>query len=220
MVHEAIESVLINNPDETNQQRLTGLLKQKFYELEDSGEYDLSIIDKKQRQTGIDCLEVAARFISKQSADFRSIEKKVEFKIKEVHKDVIGYIDVVTENGIWDWKTGSIRDDTEQDEIIQGSMYMAGYYNEFGEMPEYAKFVYLKEEKVRTFEPNQENWERMMQQARQLVSAQSTGNFPPDPEESKCYFCGFEMYCSASTVSAGQINEEISKGNTVLWDYV
>lgn len=216
LVHESIENVLNENPSERNRSRLTGMLKQEFYSLEDSGEYDTEIIDEKQRSDGLDCLEVAARFISKQSFDIRAIEKFFKFRIDSFGEDALGYIDLVTQNEIWDWKTGRIRDDTDRDEVIQGAVYMGGYFNEYGEMPEAIRFVYLKEEKVRTVNPDEDNWDRMLEYARELVNAGRRDYYPPDPEESKCYFCGFENYCSASAVSPGQIREELEE-NPDLW---
>lgn len=220
LVHESIENVLNRNPDESSETRLIGMLKQEFYNLEDSDEYDTDLIDDRQRETGIDCLETAARFITKQNkqgVEFEELEKKVTFRMNELDRTNVGFIDVVTGDGIWDWKTGTIRDGTEKDEIIQGSVYMAGYHNEYGELPECIRFVYLKEEKVRSIEPNEMNWNKMMKYARKLVNAERKDEFPADPEQSKCYFCGWEHFCSASDVSPGQINEAMADGKTDLW---
>lgn len=218
LVHESIENVLSEMPDERNCSRLTGKLKQEFYALEESDEYDMDLIDDRQRSDGLDCLEVAAKYISDQSFDLRGVEKFIEFNMNAIDTRTIGYIDVVTENGVWDWKTGTIRDDTERDEIIQGSVYMAGYYNEYGEMPEYIRFIYLKEEKVRDVHPGEDSWQEMLGHARELVNAERKGEYPADPENGPCYFCGFEMWCSASEVSPGQIQEEIDNGKTELWN--
>lgn len=217
LVHESIENVLGENPEERDRKRLTGLLKQEFYELEESDEYDKSIIDENQRSTGIDCLEMAAKFISKQDFELEAIEKMVSFEIDEIDRTNIGFIDVVTTDGIWDWKTGTIRDSTGRDEVIQGSVYMAGYHNEYGELPDYIRFVYLKEGKVREIEPSQMNWNKMLKYARKLVNSERKGEFSPDPEQSKCYFCDWEYFCTASDVSPGKVNEAMEKGQTELW---
>lgn len=223
LVHEAIENVLNRNPDENSQSRLTGMLKQEFYGLEESDEYDLDLISDKQRSDGLDCLETAAKFIAqqqKEGVEIREIEKFVKFNMNAVDKDALGFIDVVTGTGIWDWKTGRIRDDTERDEVIQGSVYMAGYFNEYGEMPDHITFVYLKEEKVREVAPTEENWNQMLKHARKLVNAARKDEYPPDPEEGKCYFCDWEMWCSASAVSPGQIQAKLDDGQPELWDAI
>lgn len=219
IVHEAIENVLTEHPTERNERALTSRFKQEFFALEDSGEYDMTLIDDQQRGDGLSCLETAASWLAKpeQDVEIRGIEQPCHFTIDAVDRTAIGYMDVATENGIWDWKTGRIRDDTSRDEIIQGSVYMAGYHNEFGELPEHIKFVYLKEETVRTVNPTQDSWKEMLKHARNLVNGERKDEYPADPENGPCYFCGFEMWCSASEVSPGQIQEEIDSGNTDLW---
>lgn len=223
LVHESIENVLNNHPNERNKNALTSRLKQEFYQLEESGEYDMELIDDRQRSTGLDCLEMAAKWLAKpgQDVEFREIEAVCHYDLDGLDRTAIGFMDVATQNGIWDWKTGRIRgDETERDEIIQGAVYMGGYHNSYGELPEYIKFVYLKEEKVRTVTPGEEAWEEMLEYARELVKSEQTDTYEPDPEEGKCYFCGWENFCSASAVSPGQIQEEIDNGKTEMWNAI
>jgi len=223
LVHEAIENVLTDRPNETNQSALTSRLKQEFYELEDSGEYDMDLIDDRQRSDGLDCLEMAAKWLAKPDNDveFRDIEAVCHYNLDGIDRTAIGFMDVATMDGIWDWKTGTIRgDETERDEIIQGAVYMGGYHNEYGELPKYIKFIYLKEEKVRTVTPGEEAWNEMLGYARELVKSEQTDTYEADPEEGKCFWCGFEMWCSESAVSPGQIQAEIDSGRTEMWDAI
>jgi hypothetical protein len=60
----------------------------------------------------------------------------------------------------------------------------------------------------------------MLKYARDLVNDERKDEFEPDPEQSKCYFCGWEMYCSASDVSPGQVNDAMEEGKTELWNAI
>lgn len=221
LVHEAIENVLkdLIPCEYWDEDDLTRRFKREFYNLEESGDYDMEIIDSDQRETGLDTLNVAARFIEREQPDIRDVERESLYTVKRFGRNALGYLDVCTENEIWDWKTGTIRDDTERDEIIQGSMYVAAYYNEYGVMPEAVKFVYIKEEEVRTLDSSRENWEDMIRYATPLVNALENGDFPAKPDRSKCYFCAYENWCEASPTSPGQIQQAIEE-TPEMWDAI
>lgn len=221
-VHLAIENVLSDHSGDFNEHTLNSKLKQEFFRIGDTDEIDKTVIDDDKKGNALDCLEVAARYISAQSPTIRGLEVPVNFHIDTdaVDRTAYGKIDVVTESGeIWDWKTGSINDNyTPRDELIQGSVYMAGYHNEYGELPEAIKFVYAKEEKVREVEPDEDSWQEMVQYARRLVQNEERGEFEAKPESGKCYFCSFEMYCSASAVGVGGVTEIVADGNYDMWN--
>lgn len=222
LVHEAIENVLVEmlDVDQYDRSDLARRFKREFYDLEESGDYDMSIIDDRQREDGLDCLEMAAKYIAKVQPNIRDIEKESIYEISRFERNALGYMDVCTENEIWDWKTGRIRgEDTLRDEVIQGSMYVAAYHTEYGEMPEAVKFVYIKEGEVRTLDSSRDNWEQMIQYATPLINALDSGDFPARPEESKCYFCGYEQWCDAAPTSAGQIQEAIEE-NPEMWEAI
>lgn len=218
-VHTAIENVLAKNPNERNQKALNANFKREFFRLSDTDEVNIEKVDEKQKSTGLDCLKVAARFISEtypekfaggQNYKISNLEKPINFHIDnpDIDRTIYGKIDVIANNEIWDWKTGRIREYTDREELIQGSIYMAGYHNEFGKLPDAIRFIYLKEEKQREIDPTQDSWRDMLNHARELVNNEKTGDFPAKPEQSKCYFCDVEMWCPASQVGAGAISYE------------
>lgn len=217
LVHESIENTMIEHPNERDRSRLTSLFKQEFYNLERG--YDMEHVDSKQRSDGIDCLEMAGKYISKQEFELRGIEVRCYYDVKNANLDsrMIGYMDVCTDNEIWDWKTGRIRDDTDRDELIQGSVYMAGYHEVYGELPEAIRFVYLKEGKVRSIDPTEENWMEMIRYAQKLMDSKESGEFPAKPEGGKCHFCAYEGWCEGSPVGAGQIRQAI-ENDPAMWE--
>lgn len=222
-VHETIENVLLQNPNERDEQVLHSKLKQEFVRLEQSDEVTVDAVDKDQRSTALDCLEVVARYIASQEFTLEGVEVAVNFEIDnpQLQKTAYGKIDVVTEKGeIWDWKSGSINEDyTPRDELIQGCIYMAGYHHKYGNLPKAIKFVYIKEEKVREIDPTQESWQKMIQYGRELTSDEATGEFPAKPQSGKCYFCDYEMYCPDSEVGVGGVNEQLANGED-MWDAI
>lgn len=156
---------------------------------------------------GIDCIETASKYLSALmgDVDVRDIEEEFDFTLgrPDISAAFKGFIDITTETDeVWDWKTGSIR---EEAEVIQGAVYMRGYQELYGEPPEKIRFVYLKEGKERALEPNDENWNEMLDHARQLVQDIRREEFVADPEPSKCYWCGYEGFCEASPVGAARI---------------
>ena len=212
VVHKTIETVLEDASELTlrDEYQLAGRLKSTFNRLKDELDYDWEKVDDKQEDDGLKCLETAATFITARDFEVRDIEARTVFQIENaeygIEANVLGYIDVTTDGEVWDWKTGRIRDDTAQEEIIQGSVYMAGYHNLYGEMPEAVRFVYLKEEQVRSIDVSEDNWKTMLSHARRLVDGKQQDEYEAKPEDGKCYFCSYEGYCGASPVGAGQID--------------
>jgi len=223
-VHQTIENVLEDNRDEFDEHVLHSMFQQEFYRLGDNHEVDKSIIDENQMDVATNSLQVAARYIASQNQYIEAIEQPINFHIDNpsIDRTAYGKIDIVTQDGeIWDWKTGTINENyTPRDELIQGCIYMGGYYNEFGELPKKIKFVYLKEEKVREVEPDQDNWQEMLKFARKLVEDEATGEFEAIPESGKCYFCDYEYYCPASDVGIGRVNEMVAKGEFDMWNAI
>lgn len=221
-VHLAIENILADEKAEYDSNALHSKLKREFFRLGDTDEVDTTVISDDQKGDALDCLEVAARFVASKQPHVRALEKSVNFHIDTpaVDRTAYGKIDVVTKDGeIWDWKTGSINENyTPRDELIQGCIYMAGYHNEYGELPEAIRFVYLKEEKEREVDPTEDSWQEMIQYARRLVQDEATGEFEAKPESGKCYFCDYEMYCPASEVGIGGVNDMLADGDVSMWE--
>lgn len=221
-VHETIENVLSERPDERNESALHSHLQQEFYRLESAGEIDTAPIDDDQRDRGTKCIEVAARFIADQAdVTIRDLEPRCQYYVQAagVEEYMSGYIDVTTDRGVWDWKTGRVREDTPIEEVIQGSVYMAGYRNLYDEMPDRIRFVYLNDEQVRDVDPSEANWQRMLRHARRLQDALNVSEFPADPEQSKCHFCQYAYQCPAAPASPAQLDAAIDE-RPELWDAI
>lgn len=247
-VHKVIENVLGDKSVDTRQghvridgeraskHELRSALKQEFYRLEDGEVVETVHVTDDQRETAVDCLQTAARYLSKGGFSIRALEDPVHFSIDNpsIDRTAYGKMDVVTEEGeVWDWKTGRVHPSfTPRDELIQGCVYMAGYHKEYGELPSAIRFVYLHpqaREKTesdadgpceREVEPSEENWQEMLRYARKLVQDEETGRFEADPESGKCYFCGWEQYCAASEIGVGGVTEAIAAGETGMWEAI
>lgn len=148
-------------------------------------------------KTGRDCIETAVEYVLDRDPDIIGIEDDVEFDVNrpDLNETFKGKMDVATQSEIWDWKTGSIRDDTRKKERIQGAVYMAAYRAEYGKPPEKVRFVYLKEEKVRSFEPSDEVWHEMLGAARSLAASKRADEWPAKPGD-QCYWCPYEQSCA------------------------
>lgn len=203
-VHEVLEETLQDHPeldDKPNQLKevLLGKYREYDFDFDDSNE-DLE-------DTGLSCLNVAARYIaSREINEIRGIEQEFTFGLKraDINHSFKGIMDVATGREIWDWKTGKNADET--DEIIQGMIYAMGYYDEFGEVPQKIRFVYLQKETERALDPDDENWQKMLDHVRNVVDAKQAGEFEANPGGSRCFWCGYEGFCSASPVGAGGIS--------------
>jgi len=223
LVHDAIENVVKGHDgDFTSQNRLARHLKREFHDLEEEPDRDSHLMSDSLRSDGLESLDMAAKYLVKRNPDIRGIEVPSLFEIDQLKASSFGYMDVCTQDEIWDWKTGKTPDDDGQDdgEVIQGSLYMGAFYSEYGVLPEKIRFVYIKEGTVRTIDANEDNWNRMLQHARRLVNSQRNGQYPAKPSRSKCHWCSYEQYCSASPTSIQQVQEEIDNGNVQLWESV
>lgn len=191
------------------------VMKGDFRHVEPDPRQDFPIeLDDEQEEIVIGCLSTAAKWLGKQDFEIRGIEDEVDFRISRSDLDVpvTGYMDLTTEgsdgeNKIVDWKTGK-SEGKSMDEALQGATYMAGYYNLYGEEPDAIEYVYLKEEKVRTLEPNDELWQTLLGKARTLMQAAEVGEFPAQPSSSNCHWCDYELHCDASPVGAGGVDWE------------
>lgn len=201
-VHESIERVLSENSiaelSETPNQ-LKELMVGEYRSIDPD-------IDDDKYETGLSCLEVAARYTAMSSANhFDGVEMDFTYALgrEDVDHSFRGTMDVASPDAVWDWKTGT--NVYEEDEIIQGMVYAMGYLDEFGRPPEEIRFVYLQKEVERVVQPTDENWEQMLDVVRDIVEAKRTGSFPAQPDSSKCYWCSYEGHCSAASTGAGNV---------------
>lgn len=201
-VHETLEDLLDREdpPPLHDREILRRIIKEAYKERTDYW------IPEGLYEDGLTCCEKAADYLCKRQPDIRGVEQRVEFDITrpDMETGVTSIMDVITDGEIWDWKTGRIRDDTPHEEKIQGSLYMAAYYHLHGEKPDAIRFIYVKEGKVRTLEPTDENWDYMLSRAKSLLHAKKTGEFPANPGD-HCYWCAYEFWCPASPVGAGDV---------------
>lgn len=205
-VHDAIEETLKHDrcPPLGEEEMLRSAIQNTYRELDD--EYPLP---NDLYSDGMDCCEKAAKYLAKREPDLRGIEKFVEFEINrpDMETGVTGIMDICTQSEIWDWKTGRIRDETAHEEKIQGSLYMAAYYHEFDEEPEKIRFVYVKEGKVRSLDPSDENWQYMIARAKKLLEMKESGEWPANPGD-HCYWCSYEFWCPAAPAGHGNVPYE------------
>lgn len=208
-VHESIERVLLNNDiaelsDRPNQ------IREKM--ISEYGAINPNLSDE-YYEAGIGCLNVASRYIAKQSPDgIDAVEHEFEFALVEPDSAFGGKIDIVQDGEIWDWKTGT--NIYEEDELIQGMIYAMGYLHDYGEIPDKIKFIYLREDGdndpvQRAFDPTDSKFEDMMEYVEAVVQAKKNDEFEPQPDSSKCYHCEYEGFCDASAVGTGGVRYEI-----------
>lgn len=204
-VHDAIEIALTSEktPPFGHEDALRAAIQNSYRELKG---YELP---DDLFEDGIKCCRKAAEFLHKQEPNITGVEERVEFEIDrpDMETGVTAIMDVTTDSEIWDWKTGRIRDDTAHAEKIQGSVYMAAYYHEYGRKPERVRFIYIKEGKVRTIDPSDENWNYMISRAKDLLTAKETGEFPGNPGD-HCYWCSFEHWCPDAPTGMGNVPYE------------
>jgi CRISPR/Cas system-associated exonuclease Cas4 (RecB family) len=204
-VHESIEDALTaESPPPLGHEQAVKAAIQNIYREKD--EYPLP---DDHYEDGMKYCAKAAEYIAKREPDIDAVEKRVEYRIErdDISTGVTAIMDVIAEGEIWDWKTGKVRDDTPHEEKIQGSIYMAAYLDEYGEEPDIIRFIYLKEGKVRSIEPEDDIWEYMIERAKRLVRAKKSGEFPANPGE-HCYWCDYEYWCPASPVGMGNVPVE------------
>lgn len=202
-VHGSIENVLTSEecPPLERERTLVAAIQNEYREMEG---YE---IPDDLYDTGLACCQKAAEYLSAQQPDIQEVELWHEFDIDrdDMVTGVTAKIDIVTESEIWDWKTGSIRDDSAHDERIQGSIYIAAYYNKYGEIPDCLKFVYVKEGNVRKLNPDDKHWNYMIKHAKGLLRSEEQGVFQAKPGDA-CYWCDYEFWCDASPVGMGDVD--------------
>lgn len=206
-VHIAIENILDSGKPVKFRNKLAHDLKKEYKETAEAQR--LKEFDDSMYRDGLGYLEVAARYIDGQDADITGVEKEVDYGLSrtDINARLKAIMDVTTENEIWDWKTGRIRDETPIDEKIQGAVYMKAYEEAYGEPPEEVRFVYLKEEKERCLDPSDETWEAMLKYCRTLMKGLRDEDFTANPGDA-CYFCSYELYCDASPAGVGNVDYE------------
>lgn len=204
-VHEAIEEALTaeSPPPLDHEQALKAAIQNLYREKE---QYDLP---DDHYQDGMQYCAKAAEYIAKRDPDIQAVELRKEYRIErdDISTGVTAIMDVIADGEIWDWKTGRIRDDTPHEEKIQGSIYMAAYLEEYGEEPEKIRFIYVKEGKIRSLDPEDDIWEYMLVRAKALLESKRTGQFKPKPGD-HCYWCDYEFWCPAAPAGMGNVPYE------------
>lgn len=211
-VHESIENVMECNPDLRDEEQLNWRFTEELMDLD----YDYP---EAMHDNVMTCIANAARYISdRDDAEIRGLEVDHEFTVNrpDISYPFRAIMDVCTDTEIWDWKTGKRR---KKDETIQAAVYLAAYTNKYGEVPEAIRFVYLKEREVGTIsrtdnegnefwsldeQPN--GWDEVIDLAKQILRGWETDEFPAKPDEGKCYWCDYEIFCPASKVGVGGEN--------------
>lgn len=199
-VHESIELVLEQPNITFSESHLDRRFKQQYRELDPD-------VSSSMYDDGLDFLEVAARYVAAKEPRIRDVEKEVVYGLgrDDIDSNIKAIIDVCTENEIWDWKTGRVRDDTPMEEKIQGAIYMKAYERAYGVPPDRIQFIYLKEESERTLKPSDAVWDEMIEKAAGLIEEIERGNWKGNPGD-PCFWCGYEIYCEDSEVGVGNID--------------
>lgn len=149
-------------------------------------------------ERGEQCVRRAGDYVAKRDPNIRGVEVEERFHVDrpDVDAEFTAKMDVTTDTELWDWKTGSIRDDTPKKEQIQGAVYMAAYHSLYGHPPEKIRFVYLKEEQVRSLDPTDKVWATMLAVARRLQYAKQEDEFDATPGD-VCHWCDYAHVCPA-----------------------
>jgi CRISPR/Cas system-associated exonuclease Cas4 (RecB family) len=189
-VHEAIEDTLLDD----DSIRDSGTLSHRFKRAYRDKDPD---VPEWMYDRGLNCCDNAAKYIE-QNADmeFRGFEVEHQYHIGgEVNKSFNAKMDIVTDTGLVDWKTGKrkdsdgdVREYRKREELIQGMVYAGAYLNKYGEHPEYVTFVYLGDGEIRNLQPTEERSSQMKQYARALLQAMGAGEFPAKTG-GHCSFC-------------------------------
>lgn len=202
-IHQVIDDVL--SEDKTLRSR--DELEYKFLKRRDELDYDYP---DEMNEDSDKCLRNAAKFLSKRKdMEIRDVEVDHKFKISRPDFDqrYRGILDITTDSGIIDWKSGSsIRVD---DEKLQAAVYFAAYSNLYGEKPEQIEFVYLKKGEINRHSPGDnegELWDNMINVSKQLMRAWDEDEWPAYPDPSSCYFCDYQNYCPDSGVGVENLN--------------
>lgn len=204
-VHESIEEVVQEQPDLLDDQDvLLELLREKERSL------DFNYGDKSSQVQ--DCLENAAKYISKLVREVEHVEDRWEMTKDGI--DYVGYADLVAdiedeerllENTIVDWKTGEENDLWK--EKVQGGVYLEMFHNEHGYYPDAIDFVYLKDGtrsvhrrisdgEVRWNEHENKYWTQIEEYINDIRLSDQKDDWPAEGEGSTCYFCDHKFACS------------------------
>lgn len=210
-VHEPVEAVLKSGITLDDRQLLADRFKAAYRE----GDWSFSD-DETMPGDGtsdphrkvLKCLDGVAKYLAKRVADgdIRGVELPCHFMLDaaDVEHHTRGHMDLATD-AVVDWKTGK-SEGKQLDEVLQGAVYMAGYYAWFGEPPAEIHFVYLDESRVREIQPDDKVWTKLVAKSRQLMRAVEEDRFPADTSGSNCYWCNYEVHCPASEVGGGGLN--------------
>lgn len=208
-VHESIETILQKDTATdlvTMPNQLRSTLLDEYRERDPDLEDDMY-------DAGVGCMTVAARYIAANGSDgIRDIEKEFQTAVAETDIAFQGKMDVTTHSEIWDWKTG--KNVYEEDEVIQGMIYAFGYYAAYGEVPDKINFVYLRNDgdndpKQRSFEPDDEKYQTMINWVYQVIESKNTGQYEATPGPTKCHFCDLSPWCGYDPSGAGDIEMEL-----------
>lgn len=201
-VHEAIENVLSTyGVPEMDQSNIREMLDDE-YTKPDQG---LPSWAQKRVNT---CLDTASRFLESRSIGLRGVEKKISYDFDKVDGEpqrMFAICDAVTDEGIWDWKTGKVR---VYDEQLQASVYAAAYEAAYGEPPESVQFVYLKDGKVRKQYPGDELYSKAADQIEGIRASHDSNDWEASPGD-PCSWCSYEGMCSETPVGLGDVPWEV-----------
>lgn len=210
-VHKSIENILLDDTElrkqNTLEQKLIAEEKTLGYKYPPSMAKDVT-----------KCLKNASKYIAVELSDEKILDVELDriFPVNrpDLSHDFRAIMDVTTEDGIIDWKTGKKR---PKDERVQAGVYLAAYSANYGRIPKYIKFVYLKNDKVKVSTHRQQDkngkvfwneeineyWDEVIATSREILKSWETGEWPAKPAESKCYWCDWEGFCSSSPVGMG-----------------
>lgn len=202
-VHEAIETVLEEHGYDSD--TIVADLQREYEQTPYIDAMSQEMVGK-----GKNYLETAGRYLMKNQYEIKDIEvpKEIPITIGDQETRIRGIIDVATPEYIIDWKTGTIRDDTPEEEMIQGSTYVKLFEELYSYRPEGVKFVYLKEQTEREIDADPEHWDFTETWAQKLLKAVEEEDFAGKPWDAPCFFCDFHPYCPDHKTGYGNINWE------------
>lgn len=129
---------------------------------------------------------------------FEENEKFVEHKFEDF--DVIGFIDGIEKNAMYELKTTSnIPAKAQEHHALQAQAYYSMYPDK--EKIDKLLIVYLSMNSIKTFEiPKRDIIPWLEQRGRQLTAALKTNTPPPREKNWLCSYCPFEDICKNNTV--------------------
>ena len=213
-VHEAIESVVMEDPYNRTEDDLYGKFlmatRDLDYEYPDEWEKDLHT-----------CLQNAAKFIAGLEEEIKGVEVQHKFRVSrpDIVYPLFAIMDITTDHGIIDWKTGKPR---PADEKIQAAIYLAAYAHKYNKLPEYIQFVYLKtgektthsrtDEEGNVFwgkDTEPEAWSEVITIAKQILTSWETDYWPAKPSPDNCHWCEYQLFCPQSGVGVEELDWEL-----------